>query len=433
MNPIKTTTLAASLAIGLLSMGAGQAQNAADVVTEQRQLAAFKRIQIDGPYKVTIKAEGAQSVALTGRKDQLAEIATRINGDTLIIGSRQQINFRFSIGKKHERVTIAISAPMLASLKSSGSGDVDVEHVSGERFNIQADGPGNVRASGSARELNAGSTGSGDLNLERFSATNVKLAMSGPGDVAMMAINGDFTIDASGSGDLRAIGLQAARVAARMDGPGDVTLTGAARELALEVHGSGDFSGCALSVESASASLHGPGEGCVSGKIKALEAQVHGSGDLTVHGLVAQKARLALSGPGNVKLDGAVGVLTADVSGSGDVDGQNLNVTNAVLKSSGPGGIRLATVTGALDARLTGSGGLLATMEGKRLALNMDGPGMARIGGRVESVKVEVHGSGELDGRGLAVSGSSDVVVDGVGGARIGASRFGRGTSYSSK
>ncbi|UUZ50120.1 hypothetical protein LP420_08980 [Massilia sp. B-10] len=74
-TPIKPISLAAALVFGVFAAQAATAQS--NVVTEQRQLGAFKAIELSGPYQVVIKAQGTQSVSLSGPKDKLAEVETR--------------------------------------------------------------------------------------------------------------------------------------------------------------------------------------------------------------------------------------------------------------------------------------------------------------------------------------------------------------------
>jgi len=68
---------------------------------------------------------------------------------------------------------------------------------------------------------------------------------------------------------------------------------------------------------------------------------------------------------------------------------------------------------------------LQAAMAGKRLVLDMSGPGEARLAGTVDSVQARLIGSGALDGRKLSAA-KTEVTVEGPGDAMIGAERFDR-------
>jgi hypothetical protein len=60
---------------------------------------------------------------------------------------------------------------------------VEIAHIDGERFALAANGPGDVHASGTVRQLSVTSSGSGDLDLHDLKAADVDVALNGPGDV----------------------------------------------------------------------------------------------------------------------------------------------------------------------------------------------------------------------------------------------------------
>jgi hypothetical protein len=423
---IKLTALAAALACGVIASHASfaqpQQQAAGSVVTEQRQVGAFSAIELAGPYHVVIDARARQAVQVSGERKQLDEMEVAVRGDTLVVRPVQRMGFSFNFGKRREIPTVTIGAAGLKSLKMSGSGDVELEHVGGERFVLANSGPGDLHASGAVRRLAVESSGSGDLDLRRMKAGDADIDMHGPGDVRLAAIGNDgssqLNIELSGSGDLSADGLRLAKVTARLRGPGTVKLSGASRELSLESSGSGDFEGCDLAVDGAHSVQRGPGNACIAGAIRKFDAEVSGSGELTARGLQAATGQLRLGGPGNAELSGSVGELTAEVSGSGDLNGENLKVGKATVRSRGPGGVKLQNVSDTLDAELHGPGELNASMSGKRLLLKMSGPGDAHIDGSVAQVSAQISGSGSLEGRRLNV-GQTDIAVRGPGSAAV--------------
>lgn len=414
---LKPVLLAAAISAGFLATQASHAESPAGPVSQQRSVQPFSAIELSGHYKVVVRAQGRQALELRGERKELDEIETFVRGDTLVVRPVQRNGFHFSWGKR-ETPTISITASQLKSLRMSGSGDVELAQLSGDRFSLSVDGPGDLQASGAVRELAVRASGSGDLDLHRVKSANVDLDMSGAGDVRLSGVGNALAATLSGSGDLEADGLRLARLDARMSGPGGMKLSGSARELRLEASGPGDFEACGLAVEAASTVQHGPGSACVSGNIKKFDAEVHGSGELQASGLQAASAIVRLGGPGNARLEGSIGELTADISGSGDLEAGGLKVKRAAVKASGPGGIELASVSDTLDAELHGSGGLDASIDGKRLLLKITGPGAAQVAGKVELVKARLSGSGGLDGRRLT-AGRADIAVTGPATAAV--------------
>lgn len=415
---LKPALLAAAIAAGFLATQASHAEAPAAAVTLQRTVAAFSAIELSGPYDVVVRAHGQQALTLSGERKQLDEIETFVRGDTLVVRPVERNGFHFSWGKRRAPVVIHITAQQLKSLAMSGSGDVELAQLAGERFSVSVDGPGDLQASGAVRVLAVRASGSGDLDLHRVRAADVELTMSGPGDVHLSGVGNRLAATVSGSGDLEADGLRLARLDARMSGPGGMTLSGSARELRLEASGSGDFEACSLVAGAASTVQRGPGKACVAGAIQRFDATVSGSGGLQASGLQAASAMVRLSGPGSATLGGSIGELNAEVSGSGDLEGDELHVKRATVKARGPGGIELAGVSDTLDAELHGSGGLDADMDGKRLLLKITGPGAAHLKGKVGQVKARLSGSGSLEGRELTAA-RADIAVTGPAHAAV--------------
>ncbi|WP_314445189.1 GIN domain-containing protein, partial [Massilia timonae] len=274
----KTTLLAVALGAAFLSIEGSQAGTPASAVSEQRSVAAFSAIELSGPYEVAIDTTGRAGLSLRGERRQLDEVETFVRGDTLVVRPKEGKLFSFGVGQRRETVVIHIGAPALKSLSMSGSGDTTLSQVSGERFALDVNGPGDLEVSGAVRDLALTVSGSGDAQLQRLRASNVALTMSGPGDVRLANIDGSLQANISGSGDLEADGLRLARLEARLSGPGDMVLRGASGEVRAEVTGSGSFDACDLAAGRASTSQSGPGDACLGGAIAQLDAEIGGSG-----------------------------------------------------------------------------------------------------------------------------------------------------------
>ena len=145
---LKPALLAAAIAAGFLATQASHAEAPGQPVTQQRQLAAFSAIELSGPYDVVVRAQGRQAVELSGDPKLLEEIETVVRGDTLVVRPVQRMGFHFGWGKRRDTVTIAITASQLKSLRMSGSGDVDLSQLSGERVTLSVDVGGHAQRFG---------------------------------------------------------------------------------------------------------------------------------------------------------------------------------------------------------------------------------------------------------------------------------------------
>jgi len=168
---IKHTALAALFlcagVAGMQNVAAEQPRKstASTVTTTQRPVGAFNAIELAGPFRVIVTA-GAPRLELSGDPKQLAEIETDVRNGTLVVRQRSRSGWNFHFGKRDQPKTVVrIGASGLTSLTSSGSGDVELDAVKGERFVLAAHGPGDIRARGDAKLFEVNSSGSGDVDL----------------------------------------------------------------------------------------------------------------------------------------------------------------------------------------------------------------------------------------------------------------------------
>lgn len=334
---LKQTALATLIAASVLAAPALYADAGKhEQVSEQRQTGAFTSIDLSGPYNVMIKAQGKNALSLTGTRDQLADVETVVSGDTLMVRPLRRNGFFFGFGKKSDQVTLHITAATLASLKMSGSGDVTLEQVSGDKFSVSADGPGDLHGAGAVRELVVDSRGPGDLDLQQLKAARVNLKMTGPGDVQLSGISGELAAEVRGPGDLIANQLEAQQVRLLMKGPGDVELAGSTVVLDAEIDGPGDLEADRLRAKNATLRSRGPGDVALSTVGDTLDAELRGPGSLKA-GIAGKRLLLKMSGPGDAEIDGSVDAVNAQLSGPGSLDARRLLAGHADVVVRGPG------------------------------------------------------------------------------------------------
>lgn len=350
-NVLKTTMFAAVVAVGLFSIEASQADTPGKRIAEQRSVGAFRAIELSGPYDVAIDAQGRSGLTLSGEREQLDKIETFVRGDTLVVRPTERTGFHFGFTARRQTVTIQIGTHTLERLQMTGSGDVVLEQVNGERIALAVTGPGDLRASGAIKALELRVSGSGNADLERVRAGTVDLTMSGPGDVRLAHIDGRLQARLSGSGDLDAHDLRLASLDARLDGPGDALLDGTAADFKADVRGSGDLDGSGLRVGRATVKSRGPGGVELAQVSDALDAELRGSGGLKAE-IKGRQLVLTSSGPGDFEISGRVDTVRARLSGSGELDGSSLNAGRADIAVTGPGSAKVQLDQGAGGGRM---------------------------------------------------------------------------------
>jgi hypothetical protein len=197
----------------------------------------FQSVSLTGSPDVIVTVGGAPSVRAEGDARMVERLDIRVRDGDLRIGYRERSSWSFGFGRRRG-VTIHVTVPSLAAATITGSGDMRVDRVQGDRFVGTVTGSGDLDVGQvQAGEAVFSVTGSGGIRAAgRAQRSHVELM--GSGDVQLGALEiRDATVSVHGSGDVTAKAMEAARVT--LMGSGDVAITGPAR-CQIEKRGSGD-------------------------------------------------------------------------------------------------------------------------------------------------------------------------------------------------
>jgi len=232
----------AALAGAIVLLGAcsaGGAHEGRDRGHAQRafEVGAFERINLAGSHDVIVTVGSAPSVRAEGDSEALERLDIGVENGELRIANRSSGWSWF--GGRHRGVTVHVTVPALTGASVSGSGDMRVDRVEGQRFSASVTGSGGldlpnvrvaeasfaltgsggIRAAGAARRSNASLTGSGDVDLAGLETADTSIALVGSGDIGVRA-TGTASVDLRGSGDVTVTGP--ARCTISKSGSGDV-------------------------------------------------------------------------------------------------------------------------------------------------------------------------------------------------------------------
>ena len=202
--------------------------------TETRHVRPFTKIHTSGSQDIQITVGKEQSLRITFDDNLLDIMETTVKGKTLYIESRE--SYYSSKGCK-----IVITVPELSGVFSAGSGDIRIEEIEGDSFELSLRGSGDILFDGDVDELEinlAGSgdiyargntdildislAGSGDINARDLIAEDVEVYIKGSGDVSVYA-NKSFDGTVYGSGDINCYG-NPEKTSDHVAGSGDITM-----------------------------------------------------------------------------------------------------------------------------------------------------------------------------------------------------------------
>lgn len=177
--------------------GSGE-RGSGDLITETRDLKSFDRIENSTSMDLFITIGDEQKVTVTIDDNLMELIDTRVRGRSLKISADDSFNSR---GKS--RIDITVTS--LTQLRVKGSGDIEIEGLDGETFEIRLQGSGDVEVEGKVNELEISVQGSGDIDARHLIADDVEVRIQGSGDVSVHAVE-SFDGMIQGSGDISCYG-----------------------------------------------------------------------------------------------------------------------------------------------------------------------------------------------------------------------------------
>jgi len=173
--PALVLTLVALFLLGN-SLYANNIKNTKNIVSEERELDSFDRIELDGSADLKITVGETQKITVTGNQKYLDKIRTRIAGrDRLLITDTRY--------RSRKNALIEIQVPELTKLSVFGSGDVEVSGLDNEKFDLYIDGSGDVTLNGEVTEIEIAVDGSGDVDASDLTTETAYLEITGSGDV----------------------------------------------------------------------------------------------------------------------------------------------------------------------------------------------------------------------------------------------------------
>jgi hypothetical protein len=242
---MKFSTRAACVALGLLlaaaaafasgdSESGGWISGSGNVSTENRDVAAFTAIELEGSGNVTVRTGISRAVNVETDDNILPFVKTEVVGNVLHLGFKPDTHVN-----RMTRLEFTVAAPQLTGITVSGSGnarsaaplrsDTLSLNIRGSgSITCDADvgglqatigGSGGIAVRGRADRLGITINGSGGVHARELSSVFADVRVNGSGDVSVNASN-TVNINVSGSGSVEYGG--GAKATVRSSGSGSV-------------------------------------------------------------------------------------------------------------------------------------------------------------------------------------------------------------------
>ncbi|HEX8443920.1 MAG TPA: DUF2807 domain-containing protein [Allosphingosinicella sp.] len=206
------------------------AATSAQAAERRFTVSGFEKVQVEGPFQVTLATGKGSNAVATGSQQALDRISIQVEGRTLRI--RPNRSAWGSPPKPGEGgVAIALSTHELTAVTLAGSGSLTVDRARAMRFdaavsgsgriaigsveadklNLQLLGAGSISVGGKAKSLRATVTGQGALDAAGLAADDAEIAADTTGNIAL-AVRRAAKIASSGAGDVTVGGTPACTV-----------------------------------------------------------------------------------------------------------------------------------------------------------------------------------------------------------------------------
>jgi hypothetical protein len=172
----------------------GSGENAIEI----RGLDPFNEIHLYLDADVTVTPGETAPCTITADGNILPLISTDVSGSSLRISTRESYVSR-------RKVTIDLQTPHLIRAEVTGSGNMNLRDVGGERLTLAINGSGDIAAEGHVEQLTVMINGSGNVQAADLEAATVNVTVNGSGDADIYAARA-LTAKILGSGDVRYIG-----------------------------------------------------------------------------------------------------------------------------------------------------------------------------------------------------------------------------------
>ena len=219
--------------IMLAAVAAASFATAAQGAERRYSITQFDRIQVDGPYQVTVATGRSNAAVATGSSRALDGISVEVQSRVLKIRPNKS-NWGGNPREDAGPVTIAVSAHELRAATVAGSASLSIDKAKAMKFDlalagsgrigvgkVEADvlslgllGSGKIAIGGKAKTLRATVRGGGDLDAEALTVEDAQINSDTAGAVKV-GVKRAAKVTSTGAGDTTIIGSPACTLEVR--------------------------------------------------------------------------------------------------------------------------------------------------------------------------------------------------------------------------
>lgn len=201
MTYLNSNKIGASAIAGLMMAVMSGALVAKDV-EDPRSLDAFSRIVIKGAADIDVEVGKDQNVVVKTDGKYLEHVTTVVKDGTLYIDTEHEKGWAFW---KKTDIDVSVEVPVLESFGIKGAADGRLSGLTGQDFELDIKGAGDVHLEGDCKNFDLYISGAGDVDAKDFKCLAAEVRVKGAGDAEVHASE-SVKVIISGAGDVSVYG-----------------------------------------------------------------------------------------------------------------------------------------------------------------------------------------------------------------------------------
>jgi hypothetical protein len=149
-----------------------------------RSAPAFTSISVHGPISVTVDAGKAQSLTVRGDARFIKGLSSEVVDGELRLRVEDK-----TFKSRDDGPRVVITMPALRALAVEGAGEIKLNGIRGERFDVNYRGAGRMEINGEVKSFSMRADGVGEVDTKALIANDVDVRFRGVGDVKVYAKN----------------------------------------------------------------------------------------------------------------------------------------------------------------------------------------------------------------------------------------------------
>ncbi len=230
MNLLLQSVLATLLIASAGCDNYGKVKGNHDVEKETRQMVSFESVINEGSFNVYITNDTNHEVIVEAESNIIPYIRTVVNGNSLIIDTKKNINANYPIN-------VYVKSPLVKFVAMEGSGVIMFDSIASNEFSAEIDGSGLISGKLLANTIYATINGSGNISFET-NCSDIVTEIDGSGNISLEGTADNGTHEINGSGNINALDFVVKNCNGGISGSGNMNLN-VVDQLNVNISGSG--------------------------------------------------------------------------------------------------------------------------------------------------------------------------------------------------